>query len=127
MHHVYTLTAVNQSTPHAIGVAPGPLPESAKPSDTLAIIHAFNNEKEANSYRETLEHHYNITGSMVVVCEQTGEIYKSGNEAARAVKGSQSAMANHLRGFTGFNSVKGLTFRRVPLSVAKTMKGDQQP
>ena len=125
MHNVYTLTAFNQSTPHAIGVAPGPLPESAKPSDIINIIHPFETETEANNYRETLEYHYNITGPLVVVCEQTGEIYNSGNEAARAVKGSQSAMANHLRGFAGFNTVKGFTFRRVPLSVAKTMKGDQ--
>jgi hypothetical protein len=125
MHHVYTLTAANQTTPHTIGVMPGPTPETTRPGDYMQFVHSFETEAGANNYRETLEHHYNIAGPMVVVCEQTGEIYKSGNEAARAVKGSQSAMANHLRGFAGFNSVKGFTFRRVPLSVANAMKGDQ--
>ncbi len=49
--------------------------------------------------------------SRVVICNETGETFRTQAEAARATGCSQSNIAQHLRGKPGFRSVKGRTFR----------------
>ena len=48
-----------------------------------------------------------------VICNETGERWKTIKEAAQAHNLSESALSNHLNGKTGHKSVKGRTYRRV--------------
>lgn len=51
--------------------------------------------------------------STQVQCVETGEVYRSAYECARALGLNQSALCNHLNGKVGFKTVRGLTFHRV--------------
>lgn len=53
------------------------------------------------------------TGKSAVRCVETGEVYKSGYAAAKALGLGWSALCNHLNGKPGFKTVKGFTFTRV--------------
>lgn len=48
-----------------------------------------------------------------VICNETGERWKTVKEAAKAHNLSESALSNHLNGKTGHKTVKGRTYRRV--------------
>lgn len=53
------------------------------------------------------------TGKSAVKCVETGDVYKSGYAAAKALGLGWSALSNHLNNKPGFKTVKGLTFVRV--------------
>ena len=121
MFHVYGLTAPHTSTPHTIAIFPGPLPVTARPNDAVHVFHTFDTLDAANAYQRQLEAHWQQSLETVILCEQTNETFVSGYAAAKAVGASQSAMSNHLRGASGYRTVKGFTFRRLPASIAAQM------
>ena len=47
-----------------------------------------------------------------IQCLENGRFYKSSVDVAKIFNIAQSALSNHLRGVTGYKSVKGLHFRR---------------
>lgn len=50
-------------------------------------------------------------------CEQTGQVFSSQLEAANALGINRGQLSQHLQGVTGYNTVKGLTFTRLPDAV----------
>lgn len=48
-----------------------------------------------------------------VLCNETGERWKSVKETAQAHNLSESALSNHLNGKPGYRTVKGRTYRRI--------------
>lgn len=51
-----------------------------------------------------------LSRTKAVICNETGDVYESVSEAARAFKSSISAMSNHLYRRPGYLHVRGYTF-----------------
>jgi len=113
MYHVYTLTSANESKPHTIGLMPGSLPETTRVGDWFEIIHSFQTEVEANAYRQQLEKYYDISEVLVVLCNQTGEIFSNAFTAANHHNLTYSALHNHLKRKRGHKTVKGRTYNYI--------------
>ena len=84
----------------------------------VVIIESFSTLEEAivsaGTYRIMYSPTYSFTtGKSAVKCIETGEMYKSGYAAAKAMGLSWSALSNHLNNKPGFKTVKGFTFVRV--------------
>lgn len=125
MFQVFTLTAAPGCAPHSIGVTPGPLPPTVRAGDTITVLpHTFDALDAADAYKKQLERHYNLLHDnwIVVYCEQTGQIFPSARNAALSIGGTVSAMSNHLRNKPGHRSVKGHTFRKIPISIAEQLQ-----
>lgn len=115
MFHVFSITAMNSTVPHAFAVMPGTLPRNTRHKDMVEIVASFETMTEAVNHQRNLNDIYGInrTNSTMIECVETGERYESVEKAAQAIGGAASAISPHLRGVAGFKTVKGYTFRRI--------------
>lgn len=52
----------------------------------------------------------------LVVCNETGEVFKNGSECAKAHNIAASRLSNHLNGRAGYRHIAGRTYRRATLA-----------
>lgn len=72
---------------------------------------------------EIIEQHETVDGARLaaacfqgdrIMCHQSGLIWASVEDAARATGIHPGTLRNHLNGRVGYNAPKGLTFQKVP-------------
>lgn len=117
MHHVYSLSTPS-GVPFHVGILPGALGVHARPDDVLTVHYGFETRPEAEAYQRQLAGAWGVYSDVVVLCEQTNVTYANANQAAKALGASQAAVSQHLRGKTGYRTVKGFTFRHIPAHLA---------
>jgi hypothetical protein len=54
--------------------------------------------------------YHNLHGT--IICEQTGEVFYRQSDICRKLDCTAAQLSNHLRGVAGYNSVRGMTFKR---------------
>lgn len=88
-------------------------------SITLSVLGTFPTSYEARNFQYECVKVNDLTKTMrenryrFVRCVETGEIFKTMAECAKAHELSQSNLANHLLGKAGYKSVKGKHYVRV--------------
>lgn len=75
------------------------------------VAAVFENEVDAENYKSLLK--LTRVPPRHVLCNETGERWKTLKEAAQAHNLAESALSNHLNGKPGHKTVKGRTYRRV--------------
>lgn len=94
---------------------------SATSALTIAIIAVSDSIHDCMNYRyqivQNKQPYCNVYGAAVnkplkIICNETGETFESAAAACKAYDLSPSQLSNHLRGLSGYRTVKGKTFRK---------------